>query len=92
MVTESQHIDYHFSGLEDDDGDDEVENNDDDGSEVHTDGELSFENRENDKDTQTDSSPVPSSEVIVSFVYVSNDHQQNSYTPCANVSPQGNLI
>ncbi|KAJ4891556.1 Uncharacterized protein Rs2_31304 [Raphanus sativus] len=63
MVTESQHIDYHFSGLEDDDGDDEVENNDDDGSEVHTDGELSFENRENDKDTQTDSSPVPSSEL-----------------------------
>ncbi|KAF3558305.1 hypothetical protein F2Q69_00011372 [Brassica cretica] len=63
MVTESQHIDYHFSGLEDDDGDDEIENNDDDGSEVHTDGELSFEYRENDKDNHADSSPVLSSEL-----------------------------
>ncbi|XP_013642135.2 uncharacterized protein At2g33490-like isoform X3 [Brassica napus] len=63
MVTESQHIDYHFSGLEDDDGDDEIENNDDDGSEVHTDGELSFEYRENDKDNNADSSPVLSSEL-----------------------------
>nr|VDC70432.1 unnamed protein product [Brassica rapa] len=63
MVTESQHIDYHFSGLEDDDGDDEIENNDDDGSEVHTDGELGFEYRENDKDNNADSSPVLSSEL-----------------------------
>ncbi|CAN6996354.1 unnamed protein product, partial [Brassica rapa subsp. trilocularis] len=63
MVTETQHIDYHFSGLEDDDGDDEIENNDDDGSEVHTDGELGFEYRENDKDNNADSSPVLSSEL-----------------------------
>ncbi|KAF8092542.1 hypothetical protein N665_0411s0002 [Sinapis alba] len=63
MVTESQHIDYHFRGLEDDDGDDEIENNDDDGSELHTDGELSFEYRENDKDNHADSSPVLSSEL-----------------------------
>ncbi|CAH8389328.1 unnamed protein product [Eruca vesicaria subsp. sativa] len=63
MVTESQHIDHHFRGLEDDDGDDEIENNDDDGSEVNTDGELSFEYRENFKDNHTDSSPVLSSEL-----------------------------
>ncbi|EOA28403.1 hypothetical protein CARUB_v10024609mg [Capsella rubella] len=62
MVTESQHIDYHFSGLEDDDGDDEIENNENDGSEVHDDGELSFE-RVNDKDQDADSSVGGSSEL-----------------------------
>ncbi|KAL1206175.1 hypothetical protein V5N11_020398 [Cardamine amara subsp. amara] len=63
MVTESQHIDYHFTGLEDDDGDDELENNEDDGSEVHNDGELSFEYGVNDKDQDADSSPGDSSEL-----------------------------
>ncbi|CAH2059587.1 unnamed protein product [Thlaspi arvense] len=63
MVTESQHIDYHFSGLEDDDGDDEIENNDDDGSEVHDDGELSFEYRVNDKEQDADSLAGVSSEL-----------------------------
>jgi hypothetical protein len=73
MVTESQHIDYHFSGLEDDDGDDEIENNENDGSEVHDDGELSFEYRVNDKDQDADSSAGGSSEVMVSYVYGSDD-------------------
>ncbi|KAJ4903517.1 Uncharacterized protein Rs2_17468 [Raphanus sativus] len=58
MVTESQHIDYHFSGLEDDD-----ENNDEDDSEVNDDGELSFEYRVNDKDQNADSSPSVSSQL-----------------------------
>ncbi|XP_010413854.1 PREDICTED: uncharacterized protein At2g33490 isoform X2 [Camelina sativa] len=62
MVTESQHIDYHFSGLDDDDGDDEIENNETDGSEMHDDGELSFE-RVNDKDQDADSSVSGSSEL-----------------------------
>ncbi|KAJ0240138.1 Uncharacterized protein HA466_0228160 [Hirschfeldia incana] len=84
MVTESQHIDYHFSGLEDDD---EIENNDDDGSEVHTDGELSFEYRENEKDNQTDSSPVPSSELgqsditfpLVAGPNTAQKHEEGNY-------------
>ncbi|XP_038694514.1 uncharacterized protein At2g33490 [Tripterygium wilfordii] len=44
-VTEQQHIDYHFSGLEDDDGDDgdDVEDDDD----TH-DGELSFDYSQHD--------------------------------------------
>ncbi|CDY37713.1 BnaA04g19550D [Brassica napus] len=61
MVTESQHIDYHFSGLEDDD---EIENNEeDDSDEVNDDGELSFEYRMNDKDQNADSSPSVSSQL-----------------------------
>ncbi|XP_033146277.1 uncharacterized protein At2g33490 isoform X5 [Brassica rapa] len=60
MVTESQHIDYHFSGLEDDD---EIENNEEDDSEVNDDGELSFEYRMNDKDQNADSSPSVSSQL-----------------------------
>ncbi|KAL0863878.1 hypothetical protein Bca101_042996 [Brassica carinata] len=87
MVTESQHIDYHFSGLEDDDGDDEIENNDDDGSEVHTDGELSFEYRENAKDSHTDSSPVLSSELgpsditfpLVAGPNTAQKHEEGNY-------------
>ncbi|KAF8108833.1 hypothetical protein N665_0104s0147 [Sinapis alba] len=63
MVTESQHIDYHFSGLEDDDGDDGIENNDEDDSEVNDDGELSFEYRVNDKEQNADSSPSVSSQL-----------------------------
>ncbi|KAL0897109.1 hypothetical protein Bca101_081070 [Brassica carinata] len=62
-VTKSQHIDYHFSGLDDDDGDDGVENNDEDDSEVNDDGELSFEYRGNDKDQNADSSPSVSSQL-----------------------------
>ncbi|XP_039035508.1 uncharacterized protein At2g33490-like isoform X2 [Hibiscus syriacus] len=49
-ITEQQHIDYHFSGLEDDgdDGDyDEFYKNDDDDED---DNELSFDYRQNDQD------------------------------------------
>ncbi|XP_010549299.1 PREDICTED: uncharacterized protein At2g33490-like isoform X2 [Tarenaya hassleriana] len=53
MVTESQHIAYHFSGLYDEDEDDEIENNDDDdGSEAQDDGELSFDYRVNDNNQE----------------------------------------
>ncbi|KAJ4960211.1 hypothetical protein NE237_020121 [Protea cynaroides] len=40
LVTEQQHIDYQFSGLEDDDGED---GEDDDGYDATDDGELSFD-------------------------------------------------
>lgn len=64
-ITEQQHIDYHFSGLEDDDGDngdddDNYENTDDDndsddddeddGYGTHDDGELSLDYGQNDQD------------------------------------------
>lgn len=50
FVTEQQHIDYQFSGLEDEDGDDGNENDDDDDelSDVFDDGELSFDYGQND--------------------------------------------
>ncbi|CAH8264609.1 unnamed protein product [Arabidopsis lyrata] len=87
MVTESQHIDYHFSGLEDDDGDDEIENNENDGSEVHDDGELSFEYRVNDKDQDADSSVGCSSELGNSDItfpqiagpYTAQENEQGNY-------------
>ncbi|KAF8390703.1 hypothetical protein HHK36_025230 [Tetracentron sinense] len=44
LVTEHQHIDYQFSGLEDDDGED---GNDDDGYDAN--GELSFDYGQNDQ-------------------------------------------
>lgn len=46
MVSEQQHIDYQFSGLEDDDGDDE----EDDGYDTNDDGELSFDYGQNDQE------------------------------------------
>ena len=55
-ITEQQHIDYHFSGLEDDnrdngDDDDYYENDDDDyDSDDEDDGELSFDYGQNDQD------------------------------------------
>lgn len=87
MVTESQHIDYHFSGLEDDDGDDEIENNENDGSEVHDDGELSFEYRVNDKDQDADSSAGGSSELGNSDItfpqiggpYTAQENEEGNY-------------
>ncbi|PSR84731.1 BAR domain protein [Actinidia chinensis var. chinensis] len=51
LVTEQQHIDYKFSGLEDDDdgsGDSEDEGNDDSDYNVQYDGELSFDYGQND--------------------------------------------
>ncbi|XP_040938938.1 uncharacterized protein At2g33490 isoform X2 [Gossypium hirsutum] len=62
-ITEKQHIDYHFRGLEDSeaengDPDENYENDDDesdddnyeDDAEDHNDGELSFDYRQNDQD------------------------------------------
>ncbi|XP_057486272.1 uncharacterized protein At2g33490-like [Actinidia eriantha] len=52
LVTEQQHIDYKFSGLEDDDddnGDSEDEDNDDSDYNVQDDGELSFDYGQNDR-------------------------------------------
>lgn len=86
MVTESQHIDYHFSGLEDDD--EEIENNEEDSSEVHDDGELSFEYRVNEKDQDADSSTDGSSQVMISYVYGCDDIPVYPF-PCANVFPKG---
>lgn len=45
LVTEKQHIDYQFSGLEDDDGED---GDDDGGHDANDDGELSFDYGQND--------------------------------------------
>lgn len=45
LVTEHQHIDYQFSGLEDDDAE---EGDDDDGDDANDDGELSFDYGQND--------------------------------------------
>lgn len=54
LVTEQQHIDYKFNGLDDegdgdndDDGNDDDGNDDDDGSFVNDDGELSFDYGQN---------------------------------------------
>lgn len=48
LVTEEQHIDYHFGGLEDDDlynyGDDDDSDDDYDSYDSNDDGELSFDN------------------------------------------------
>lgn len=46
IVAEAQHIDYHFSGLEDDDGDDMDDESEDD-SESQDESELSFDYGQN---------------------------------------------
>lgn len=56
-VTEQQHIDYHFNGLEeedDDDGDDGDE--DDDGYDENDDGELSFDYGQNEQERDVSTS------------------------------------
>ncbi|KAG8649531.1 hypothetical protein MANES_08G103700v8 [Manihot esculenta] len=52
LVTEQQHIDYHFTGLEDDDRDDVDGDNDedDDTYDAPDDGELSFDRGQNDQE------------------------------------------
>lgn len=52
LVTEQQHIDYKFNGLDDEgDGDnDDDDNDDDDCSFVNDDGELSFDYGHNDRE------------------------------------------
>lgn len=46
LITEQHHIDYQFSGLEDDDGDDQ-EDDAEKGDDSNVDGELSFDYRQN---------------------------------------------
>lgn len=51
-VAEQQHIDYHFSGLEDENSGDDEEDSEDDGNDSHDgshDGELSFDYGRNDQ-------------------------------------------
>ncbi|KAI7998705.1 Uncharacterized protein LOK49_LG10G00074 [Camellia lanceoleosa] len=73
LVTEEQHIDYQFSGLEDDDGDDadsddsDYDDDDDDTEDGnhsgHGDGELSFDYGENDQGKNLVSTPRDSMEL-----------------------------
>lgn len=63
-VTEQQHIDYHFSGLEEEDGDEgDDEEDDDNGYDENDDGELSFDyghnEQEQDVSTSQNSMEVP---------------------------------
>ncbi|CAN8287572.1 unnamed protein product [Cochlearia groenlandica] len=80
MVTESQHIDYHFSGLEDDD---DTENNEEDVSDVHDDGELSFEYKVNEQDADSPAGGFP--EVMISYDYSSVDISSLSFLGYLNV-------
>ncbi|KAF7123168.1 hypothetical protein RHSIM_Rhsim12G0020900 [Rhododendron simsii] len=68
LVTERQHIDYQFSGLEDndsdnDDGSDEDDDEDDHDYYVKDDGELSFDYGKNDKGQNVIATPRSSMEV-----------------------------
>ncbi|XP_024988079.1 uncharacterized protein At2g33490-like [Cynara cardunculus var. scolymus] len=63
LVTEQQHIDYQFSGLEDDDrdsvfltDDEDDEDESDDDHYMHEDGELSFDYQRNDQKNEVSSS------------------------------------
>ncbi|KAL5760269.1 hypothetical protein ACOSQ2_019107 [Xanthoceras sorbifolium] len=60
MVTDQQHIDYQFSGLEDDDA---GEDGDDDGYDTHDDGELSFDYGQSDQEENVVSTSQNSMEV-----------------------------
>ncbi|KAJ6961878.1 hypothetical protein NC652_000746 [Populus alba x Populus x berolinensis] len=51
LVTEQQHIDYHFSGL-DDDGRDDFDDDDGDYDDANDDGELSFDYGQNDQEQE----------------------------------------
>lgn len=50
IVTDQQHIDYHFGGLEDDDRDDDDDDDDDESYDTNDDGELSFDYGQNDQE------------------------------------------
>ena len=56
-VTEQQHIDYQFIGLEDDDGDDGDDgDNNDEGYDENDDGELSFDYGQSEQEKDVSSS------------------------------------
>ncbi|CAL5338094.1 unnamed protein product [Camellia sinensis] len=72
LVTQQQHIDYQFNGLEDDDDDDDDDSDtsdddyddDDDGDyNVHDDSELSFDYGQNDQGKNVSSTPGSSMEL-----------------------------
>ncbi|KAJ4840267.1 hypothetical protein Tsubulata_024963 [Turnera subulata] len=68
LITEAQHIDYQFRGLEDDDRDDGDDDGDDDSEDAH-DGELSFDYGQTDHDQEVSISGN-SMEVDVTFPQV----------------------
>ncbi|PIA26015.1 hypothetical protein AQUCO_10000001v1 [Aquilegia coerulea] len=78
LVTEQQHIDYQFSGLEDDEGEDGY---DDEGYDVNEDGELSFDYGQNDdlEDVSTSRNSMELDQVDLSFPQVSTmEAEQNN--------------
>ncbi|KAK9108560.1 hypothetical protein Syun_024571 [Stephania yunnanensis] len=78
VVAENQHIDYQFSGLEDDYGEDG--DGDDDGSDANDDGELSFDYGQNDhvQDVPTSRTSMELDQVELSFPQVSEASQESS--------------
>ncbi|XP_004310118.1 PREDICTED: uncharacterized protein At2g33490 [Fragaria vesca subsp. vesca] len=76
LVTEQQHIDYKFNGLDDEgDGDnDDDDNDDDDSSFVNDDGELSFDygNNEREPDVSTTRSSMELDQVDITFPKISS--------------------
>ncbi|XWS68793.1 hypothetical protein CRYUN_Cryun04dG0122700 [Craigia yunnanensis] len=72
-ITEEQHIDYHFSGLEDDDGD----NGEDDNSDDENDDDDDDSDDENDDDDGYDHDGYDHDDGELSFDYGQNDQDQN---------------
>ncbi|KAM5568306.1 uncharacterized protein ABKV19_016062 [Rosa sericea] len=76
LVTEQQHIDYKFNGLDDEgDGDnDDDDNDDDDSSFVNDDGELSFDygHNEREPDVSTTRSSMESDQADLTFPKISS--------------------
>ncbi|XP_008222346.1 PREDICTED: uncharacterized protein At2g33490 [Prunus mume] len=70
LVTEQQHIDYEFNGLDDEgNGDNNDDDNDDDDSDVNDDGELSFDygQRDHDQDVSTSQNSMELDQVDITF-------------------------
>lgn len=65
FITEQQHIDYTFDGLEDDGGDEMDDDQDDDSYDTRDDGELSFDYGQSDQAPMTDSNIRHSMEVNI---------------------------
>lgn len=68
LVTEQQHIDYHFGGLEDDDQGDFDEDDDNDSYDVNDDGELSFDYGQNDHEQDVSVSTSQNSMEVVQLI------------------------
>ncbi|BFG16035.1 hypothetical protein CerSpe_023090 [Prunus speciosa] len=75
LVTEQQHIDYEFNGLNDEgDGDNNDDDNDDDDSDVNDDGELSFDygQLDHDQDVSTSRNSMELDDVDLTFPKVAH--------------------